>query len=55
MGKEKFKNLVLQVLSALVICFCLGGCIPKEEYQRVVVLSESMQKGSLLAAETQRR
>jgi len=52
MEKEKFKNLVLQALSALAICFWMGGCIPKEEYQRVVVLSESMQKGSLLAAET---
>jgi hypothetical protein len=52
MDKEKFKKLVLQSLSALAICFWVGGCVPKEEYQRVVVLSESMQKGSLFTAET---
>lgn len=52
MENEKFKNLVLQALSALAICFWVGGCVPKEEYQRVVVLSESMQKGSLFTAET---
>lgn len=35
-----------------VICLCIGACVPQEEYQRVVLLSESMQPGSLFTAQT---
>ena len=52
MEKEKMKNVVLRAFIALIAGFCLAGCVPQEEYQRVVLLSESMQPGSTLTAQT---
>jgi hypothetical protein len=52
MEKEKLKNLVLRALPTLIICFCMAGCVPQEEYIRTVMLSESMQPGTIFTAQT---
>ena len=52
MEKEKLKKVILRVLPTLIIGFCLAGCVPQEEYKRVVLLSESMLPGSTFTAQT---
>jgi hypothetical protein len=52
MEKEKLKKVILRALPTLIIGFCLTGCVPQEEYKRVVLLSESMQPGTLFTAQT---
>jgi len=52
MEKEKLKKPVLRALTALIVGFCLAGCVPQEEYIRTVMLSESMQPGTIFTAQT---
>ena len=45
-------SFLLCLLIAAVGCFCAGGCIPTEKYERIVQLSAPLPAGSLFEAQT---